>query len=162
MTERRCENCKWFRYLQLIGRYNVNHVDGYCINPKHAEGARKQAHLAYSGDMFCSMYEDEDSQTEIKKDSEMYKEVYKVTEDITLKEFLLHRARILQLCTIRSSGWIEGTAWIDYEDLFINSLDEDTLDKKVESYEMGTLNVLDADGNKIDVPCMHIDLVYEG
>lgn len=94
-----------------------------------------------------------------KKDSEMYKKVYKVTEDITLKEFLIHRTQALQLCTIRSSGWIEGTTWIDYEDLFINSLDKDTLDRKVESYEMGTLKVLDADGNKVDVPCMHIDLV---
>ena len=83
----------------------------------------------------------------------------KVTEDITLKEFLLHRTRALQLCTIRSGGWVEGATWIDYEDLFIHSLDRDTLDKKVESYEMGTLKVLDADGNKVDVPCMHIDLV---
>ena len=60
MIERKCENCKWFKDVRLIWRDDVIHVD-YCT---------KKEFLAYGGDMFCSMYEDEDDQTEIKEDEE--------------------------------------------------------------------------------------------
>ena len=83
---------------------------------------------------------------------------FKIKDDITLREFLLCKTDALQLCTFRIGGWISGTAWIDHEDLFIGSINTAYLDKKVDGYEIGTLDIIDRHLCRIEVPCLHIDL----
>lgn len=49
----------------------------------------------------------------------------------TLKEVLLHKLPAAAYVEITDSGWRVGFTYIDYEDLFIRSLNPKMLDRKV-------------------------------
>lgn len=55
----------------------------------------------------------------------------KLIKPITLHDFLLYRTNACDYVAITSGGWQIGFTFIDYEDLFIHSLDKTMLNKIV-------------------------------
>ena len=74
---------------------------------------------------------------------------------MTVGEFCLKKTQANELCVFRDSGWIIGTAWIDYEDLFV--VYDNIRKKEVKSDEWGTLSVVTEYGDEVCVPCHYID-----
>ena len=54
----------------------------------------------------------------------------------TLREVLLHDTAPTKYVKIYDGGWLVGMTYIDYEDLFIHSLDNDFLNQEVESIKL--------------------------
>jgi hypothetical protein len=54
--------------------------------------------------------------------------------NMTLSEVLLHKTKVGDLVLIEDCGWQIGCTIIDHEDLFIRSLDENMLSRKVVSF----------------------------
>lgn len=74
----------------------------------------------------------------------------------TLKEFLLKKTNVRELCVIRESGWIVATCWIDYEDLF--AIHPKLVDKLVKGDEWGYLEVVNENNACIKIPCHYVDV----
>ena len=54
----------------------------------------------------------------------------------TLKEVLLHDTAATKYVKIYDCGWLVGMTYIDYEDLFIRGLNNDLLNREVESIKL--------------------------
>ena len=54
----------------------------------------------------------------------------------TLREVLLHETKADKYVKIYDGGWLVGMTYIDDEDLFIHSLDNDFLNQEVESIKL--------------------------
>ena len=52
-----------------------------------------------------------------------------------LREFLLYNTNVDDYVIIKLDGWRYGMAWVDPEDLFINSLSNFILDREIASVE---------------------------
>lgn len=52
---------------------------------------------------------------------------------MTLEEFLLHKTEVNTYVEIFDAGYLVGMCFIDCEDLFINSLSQNILNRKVEN-----------------------------
>lgn len=74
---------------------------------------------------------------------------------ITVQEFCLHKTQAAELCVLCDRGWIVGTVWIDYEDLFC--IPDSLKDKKVTRHYWGELTIVNADGEKMTIPAHFID-----
>ena len=77
-------------------------------------------------------------------------------EKRSVKNFLLHKTKVGELCVIRDSCWIVATCWIDAEDLFV--IPPRYADREVKSDSWGLLTVVDEIGTKNKVPCHFIDV----
>ena len=55
---------------------------------------------------------------------------------MTLRECLLERTEADRYVKIYDGGWLTGMCYIDYEDLFIVSLDHDFLRREVKGIEL--------------------------
>lgn len=75
---------------------------------------------------------------------------------MSVREFLLNRTDVHELCVVRDSGYIVMTAWIDYEDLF--AINNDIGSKIVKSDTWGTIPIRDHNGNTVNVECHYIDV----
>lgn len=78
-----------------------------------------------------------------------------MSEKITVREFLLKRTQVKELCVITDSGYIVATAWIDYEDLF--AIHPKIADMLVKSHKWDTLDIVDSHGKVREVPCHYIE-----
>lgn len=83
----------------------------------------------------------------------------KTEEKIILREFLLKKTKVKELCVIRYNGWITTTCWIDYEDLFAREMKGDLLDKIVEKDEWDFLPIVNENNAEIQIPCHYIDVI---
>lgn len=75
---------------------------------------------------------------------------------MTVREFLLKRTEVKELCVIRDSGYIVMTAWIDYEDLFATHPNYDQREVKSDSW--GTIPIRNHNGKAVNVDCHYIDV----
>lgn len=73
-----------------------------------------------------------------------------------LREFLLKKTNVKELCVIRDSGWIVATCWIDYEDLF--AIPNSLADNIVKKDEWGYLSVVNENNAEIKIPCHYVDV----
>ena len=76
---------------------------------------------------------------------------------MNLKDFLLQKTKIGDLCAISDRGYLVATAYIDDEDLFIKYMNYDLLANKVVSHHYDYLNVNDENGNINQIRCIFID-----
>lgn len=74
---------------------------------------------------------------------------------MTVREFCLKKTQVSELCVFRKDGYIIGSTWIDYEDLF--TISSSIKDKQVKSDEWGGLAIATEHGNEVIVPCHYID-----
>ena len=79
-------------------------------------------------------------------------------DTLTLKDFLMNRTGVLELCIIREDGWRTGAVWIDNEDLWKRSMSSYMLDKIVKKDEWGVIQILGSSGLPTTVPCHYIDV----
>lgn len=75
---------------------------------------------------------------------------------MTLESFLLHETSEGELCAITSHGYIEQTAYIDHEDLFIHGMKN--TEKHVKSWHFGTLVIYSDEGRRTPVPVKYIEI----
>lgn len=61
------------------------------------------------------------------------KDIEQDRAELTLREVLLHKTKVGDLVLIEDSGWQIGCTIIDHEDLFVRSLDENMMSRKVTS-----------------------------
>ena len=73
-----------------------------------------------------------------------------------LREFLLKKTNVKELCVIRDSGWIVATCWIDYEDLF--AIPNRLANNIVKKDEWGYLSVVNENNAEIKIPCHYVDV----
>ena len=73
-----------------------------------------------------------------------------------LREFLLKKTNVKELCVIRDSGWIIASCWIDYEDLFC--VPHNLKDKVVKNDEWGYLSIVNENNAEIKIPCHYVDV----
>lgn len=77
---------------------------------------------------------------------------------MTVKEFLLSKTHIGELCMVTSKGWPVTTVWIDCEELIaLNAINSDVKRKIVKSDSYGEIKIRNHDGSYINVPCHYID-----
>lgn len=77
---------------------------------------------------------------------------------MTLREFLLTKTNVKELCVIRESGWIVASFWIDYEDLFCGYLDNKLGSKKVKLDSWDYLPIVNGNNAEIKIPCHYIEV----
>lgn len=75
---------------------------------------------------------------------------------MTVNDFCMKKTQAFQLCAIRDSGYIVETVWIDLEDIF--RISEETRNEEVKDAEFGSLLIATPRGDRIEVPCMYIDI----
>ena len=73
-----------------------------------------------------------------------------------LREFLLKKTNVKELCVIRDSGYIVASCWIDYEDLF--HIPYKLADKVVKNDEWGYLSIVNENNAEIKIPCHYVDV----
>ena len=73
-----------------------------------------------------------------------------------LREFLLKKTNVKELCVIRDSGYIVAICWIDYEDLFY--IPHKLADKVVKNDEWDYLSIVNENNAEIKIPCHYIDV----
>lgn len=73
-----------------------------------------------------------------------------------LREFLLKKTNVKELCVIRDDGWIVASCWIDYEDLFYSP--HNLADKVVKNDEWGYLSIVNENNAEIKIPCHFVDV----
>lgn len=73
-----------------------------------------------------------------------------------LREFLLKKTNVKELCVIRDSGYIVASCWIDYEDLFY--IPHKLADKLVKNDEWGYLSIVNENNAEIKIPCHYVDV----
>lgn len=73
-----------------------------------------------------------------------------------LREFLLKKTNVKELCVIRDSGYIVASCWIDYEDLF--HIPHKLADKVVKNDEWGYLSIVNENNVEIKIPCHYVDV----
>lgn len=100
--------------------------------------------------------EEQESTSEIEEREEMEPE--KISLDVTLREFCLHHTKARELVAVTDSGYIVSTVWIDYEDLF--AIPEKLSNKKIKSHYWSTLAVVDANGNRTEIPAHYVEIEY--
>ena len=93
------------------------------------------------------------------KEKGKFREVKTEEVKVTLREFLLKKTKVKELCVVRKHGWIIATAWIDYEDLFCRDMNSWLLDMIVESDEWDFLPIVNENNAEIKVPCHYIDVI---
>ena len=74
---------------------------------------------------------------------------------MTVGEFCIENTQFGELCVFRKNGWIVGTTWIDFEDLF--TIPDSIKIEKVQKDEWGNLPITTEHGDKIIIPCHYID-----
>lgn len=75
---------------------------------------------------------------------------------ITVFEFCRLKTQVGELVIIRDCGYVSGSVWIDYEDLF--QIPQRYVDSKVLSDEWGTIKCTTEHGDKVMVNCHYIDV----
>lgn len=75
---------------------------------------------------------------------------------MTVREFLLKKTDVRELCVVRDTGYIVMTAWIDCEDLF--AINDNIGGKTVKSDSWGTITIRERNGNVAEVDCHYIDI----
>ena len=76
----------------------------------------------------------------------------------TLSYFLHHKTQVGELCVIRDCGYDIGVVSIDYEDLWVRGVNPNLFDEEVKGDCWGTMPVVDARGNKIEIPVHYVDV----
>lgn len=75
---------------------------------------------------------------------------------MTLREFLLHKTAIGELCIIRDQGWVISSCWIDAEDLFL--IHPNIGNREVKKDSWGKIDVVNKFEQGVSVPCHYIDI----
>lgn len=75
---------------------------------------------------------------------------------MTVRDFLLEKTNVHELCVVRDSGYIIMTAWIDYEDLF--AINSKVGERTVKSDEWGKIKIVTQHNDELEVPCHYIDI----
>lgn len=75
---------------------------------------------------------------------------------MTVREFLLKKTDVRELCVVRDTGYIVMTAWIDCEDLF--AINDNIGGKTVKSDSWGTIRIRTHEGNVVEIDCHYIDI----
>ena len=73
-----------------------------------------------------------------------------------LREFLLRKTRVGELCMIREEGWIIASYWIDNEDLFL--IHPKIAKRKVKKDQWGHIYITNNFGAQTQVVCHYIDI----
>lgn len=76
----------------------------------------------------------------------------------TLSYFLHHKTQVGEICVIRDCGWDICVVCIDYEDLWVRGINPQLFDEKVKGNVWGTMVIVDARGNKIEIPVHYVDV----
>ena len=75
---------------------------------------------------------------------------------MTLKEFLLKKTKVGELCIITDCGYKVGAVWIDHEDLWLGSMHHTLLLHEVKEDCWGSLIVTGKDGIHDVAPAHYI------
>lgn len=75
---------------------------------------------------------------------------------ITLRDFLRKKTQVFELCAITDGGWIVATCYIGHEDLF--QIPSKLANKKVKSDEWSFINIVDKNGQTIQIPCHYVNV----
>ena len=73
-----------------------------------------------------------------------------------LREFLLKKTNVKELCIIREDGYIVASCWIDCEDLFY--IPHKLADKVVKNDEWDYLSIVNENNAEIKIPCHYVDV----
>lgn len=79
-------------------------------------------------------------------------------EIMNLIQFLREKTDVCELCIIREDGWRTGAVWIDNEDLWIRCISSTVMRMPVKGDSWGVITIINAHGEKKDVPCHYIDI----
>ncbi len=74
---------------------------------------------------------------------------------ITVREFCLRETQSTELCVLCDDGWAVGAVVIDYND--ISMIPDSLKDKKVTHHYWSEWTIVNADGEKVEVPAHFID-----
>lgn len=74
---------------------------------------------------------------------------------VTVYDFCRHKTQATELCALCDGGWVAGTVWIDYEDMF--RIPDSLKDKIVKSDHWGELSIVNEHGEHIKIPVHFID-----
>lgn len=77
---------------------------------------------------------------------------------LTLGEYLRYCTKATELCVI-CDPWRIATAWIDHEDLFLGYMDRKLLNREVYRTEWETLEIVDEDEKRLEIPVHYIYLL---
>ena len=86
----------------------------------------------------------------------MVKETY-LDENISIREYLLHHAKVGDRVDIYNSGYYEASCVIDWEDLFIGAMNRHVLNTYIDSVTIETVMVVSEDGTQTEERRIRID-----
>ena len=136
-------------------------MENLTVRVSPEEGVAKYKEVAEALSLTSAMekeYEETLKRVEDVKEKGESREVKTEEDKVTLREFLLKKTKVTELCVIREHCWIIATAWIDYEDLFCREMNSRLLDMIVESDEWDYLPVVNENNAEIKIPCHYIDV----